>query len=83
MALRAIVFEDLYTIHCWYHTIWSGPITQYGTTDLEMTYNSELGTYTKQTIKRSDGITNQDASDIAFGIGRLIGEVAVQALLGD
>lgn len=76
-------FEDLYTFTVGITLFWSGPITQYGTTDLEMTYNSELGTYTKQTIKRSDGITNQDASDIAFGIGRLIGEVAVQALLGD
>lgn len=80
---KGTTYEDLYKYTVSLTLNWQGPITAYGTTDIRMTYNAELGTYTNQEIVRTDGLTNDDAADIAYGVGRLIGEVAINALLGN
>ena len=80
---RGDKIDDVYKYTITLSLYWHGPIKQYGTTDIRLTYNAELRTYTKCEIVKTDGVTKGDVSDIAFGLGKVIGEVAVRSFLSN
>lgn len=64
-----------------YVLFWHGIIKPTGWTKMSLSYNANLGQVTDHRVVESTGTTNADVNDIAFGIGVLIGEAAVDALL--
>lgn len=68
-----------YTID--YTLYWYGLITPTGWTKMSLTYNANLGQLTEHKIIQSTGTTNREAKDMAFGIGVIIGQAAMEAFL--
>ena len=64
-----------------YNLYWYGIITPTGWTKMSLAYNANLGQVTEHKIIQSTGTTNSEAKDIAFGIGVLIGQAAMEAFL--
>lgn len=68
-----------YTIE--YTLYWRGVITASGWTKMRLSYNANLAQVTEHTILQTTGTTKQDVTDVAFGIGVLIGNAAIKAVL--
>lgn len=64
-----------------YTLYWHGLITPTGWTKMSLTYNANLGRVTEHKIIQSTGTTNREAKDMAFGVGVLIGQAAMEAFL--
>jgi hypothetical protein len=64
-----------------YTLYWHGLITPTGWTKMSLTYNANLGQVTEHKIIQSTGTTNREAKDMAFGVGVLIGQAAMEAFL--
>jgi hypothetical protein len=64
-----------------YTLFWHGLIAPTGWTKMQLTYNANLGQVTDHKIVQTTGTTNSDVNDIAFGIGVLLGQAAMEALL--
>jgi hypothetical protein len=64
-----------------YTLYWHGIITPIGWTKMSLTYNANLGQVTEHKIIQSTGTTNREAKDMAFGVGVLIGQAAMEAFL--
>lgn len=64
-----------------YTLYWHGLITPTGWTKMSLTYNANLGQITAHKIIQSTGTTNREAKDMAFGIGVIIGQVAMEAFM--
>jgi hypothetical protein len=64
-----------------YTLYWHGIITPTGWTKMSLSYNANLGQITEHKILQSTGTTNREAKDMAFGIGVLIGQTAMEAFL--
>ncbi|OYW12938.1 MAG: hypothetical protein B7X02_03145, partial [Rhodospirillales bacterium 12-54-5] len=64
-----------------YTLYWHGLITPTGWTKMSLTYNANLGQVTEHKIIQSTGTTNKEAKDMAFGIGVIIGQAAMEAFL--
>ena len=64
-----------------YTLYWHGLITPTGWTKMSLTYNANLGQVTEHKIIQSTGTTNKEAKEMAFGIGVVIGQAAMEAFL--
>jgi len=64
-----------------YTLYWHGVLQATGWTKLRMAYNVNLGRVTENTIIKSTGTTKEQADNIAFGIGFLLGKAAVESML--
>lgn len=64
-----------------YTLYWYGIITPTGWTKMSLSYNANLGQVTEHKILESTGTTNKEAKDMAFGIGVLIGQAAMDAFM--
>ena len=64
-----------------YTLYWHGLITPTGWTKMSLTYNANLEQVTEHKIIQSTGTTNKEAKDMAFGIGVLIGQAAMEAFM--
>lgn len=68
-----------YTIN--YTLYWHGVLTRTGWTKMSMSYNANLGEVTDHRVVETTGTTNAQVNDVAFGIGVLLGQAAVEAML--
>jgi hypothetical protein len=64
-----------------YTLYWHGIIQPTGHTKLRLKYNAALNAVTAHDMLETTGTTNQDVSEIAFGIGVILGKAAMDSLL--
>lgn len=64
-----------------YTLFWQGIIQAYGHSKLRMTYNANLEQVTGHELISTTGTTNSDVENIAFGVGVMLGEAAMESLL--
>ncbi|MGV3663194.1 MAG: hypothetical protein ACO1TE_23685 [Prosthecobacter sp.] len=48
---------------------------------MKLAYNNELNAVTSNEIVASTGTTNAEVNDMAFGVGFLLGQAAMESLL--
>ncbi|RBP35664.1 hypothetical protein DES53_12032 [Roseimicrobium gellanilyticum] len=64
-----------------YTLYWHGLLKPTGHTKLRLKYNAALNAVTAHDMLETTGTTNQDVSEIAFGIGVILGKAAMDSLL--
>lgn len=73
--------EDIHKFRTTYVLHWQGVIRPTGWTRLKLAYNNELNAVTSNEIIASTGTTNAEVSDMAFGVGFLLGQAAMESML--
>jgi hypothetical protein len=74
--------EDIHKFRADYILYWQGVITSTGWTRLRLTYNANIDAITSHKVVESTGTTNNEADEIAFGIGFMLGKAAMESMLG-
>jgi hypothetical protein len=73
--------NDIHRYTVDYTLYWHGIIQSTGYTRLRLTYNTALGTVTAHDVIETTGTTKKEVGNIAFSIGVLLGQAAVESLL--
>lgn len=74
-------FKDIHRYTLEYTLFWRGIFRLTGWTKLRLTYNTELAAVTAHNVLKTPGTTNQNMGEIAYGIGFLLGEAAMESLV--
>lgn len=64
-----------------YTLFWHGVVQRTGHTKLRLKYNAALKAVTAHELVETTGTTNQEVGEIAFGIGVILGQAAMDSLL--
>lgn len=73
---------DIHKFRVTYVLYWQGIIRPAGWTRLRMAYNLKIDSSTSHEILESTGTTNREVGEMAFGVGVLLGQAAMESMLG-
>lgn len=79
---KTFLLEDIHKFRATYVLYWQGIIRPLGWTRLNLSYNAKLDAVTAHEVVESTGTTRQEFNDIAFGVGFLLGQAAIESVLG-